>query len=34
MAQGPKHEVVKLQGLELKILKLAQQGALSKPWRR
>jgi hypothetical protein len=34
MAQGPKHEVVKLQGPEQKMLKLARQGALSKPWRR
>jgi hypothetical protein len=34
IAQGPKHEVVKLQGPEQKMLKLAQQGALSKPWRR
>jgi hypothetical protein len=34
MAQRPKHEAVKLQGPEQKMLKLAQQGALSKPWRR
>jgi hypothetical protein len=33
-AQGPKHEAVKLQGLGQKMLKLARQGALSKPWRR
>jgi hypothetical protein len=34
MVQGPKHEVVKLQESEQKMLKLARQGALSKPWRR
>jgi hypothetical protein len=34
MAQGPKHEAGKLQGPEQKMLKLARQGALSKPWRR
>jgi hypothetical protein len=34
MAQAPKHEAGKLQGPELKMLKLARQGALSKPWRR
>jgi hypothetical protein len=34
MAQGPKHEAVKLQGPELKRLNLARQGSLSKPWRR
>jgi hypothetical protein len=34
MAQWPKHEAVKLQGSEQKMLKLARQGALSKPWRR
>jgi hypothetical protein len=33
-AQGPKHEAGKLQGPGQKILKLARQGALSKPWRR
>jgi hypothetical protein len=33
-AQGPKHEAVKLQGPGQKMLKLARQGALSKPWRR
>jgi hypothetical protein len=33
-AQGPKHEAGKLQGLGQKMLKLARQGALSKPWRR
>jgi hypothetical protein len=33
-AQGPKHEAVKLQGPRQKMLKLARQGALSKPWRR
>jgi hypothetical protein len=34
MAQGPKHEAGKLQGPRQKMLKLARQGALSKPWRR
>jgi hypothetical protein len=34
MAQRPKHEAVKLLGPEQKMLKLAQQGALSKMWRR
>jgi hypothetical protein len=34
MAKGTKHEAVKLQGPELKMLKLAQQGDLSKSWRR
>jgi hypothetical protein len=34
MAQWPKHEVEKLQGLGQKMLKLARQGALSKQWRR
>jgi hypothetical protein len=34
MAQGLKHEAVKLQGPEQKMLKLAGQGALSKPCRR
>jgi hypothetical protein len=34
MAQGPKHEVGKLQGPGHKMLKLAREGALSKPWRR
>jgi hypothetical protein len=34
MDQGPKHEAVKLWGPEQKMLKLARQGALSKPWRR
>jgi hypothetical protein len=33
-AQGPKHEAEKLQGPGQKMLKLARQGALSKPWRR
>jgi hypothetical protein len=33
-AQGPKHEAVKLQGPGQKMLKLARQGTLSKPWRR
>jgi hypothetical protein len=33
-AQGPKHEAGKLQGPRQKMLKLAWQGALSKPWRR
>jgi hypothetical protein len=33
-AQGPKHEAGKLQGPGQKMLKLARQGALSKPWRR
>jgi hypothetical protein len=33
-AQGPKHEAGKLQGPGQKMLKLAWQGALSKPWRR
>jgi hypothetical protein len=33
-AQGPKHEARKLQGPRQKMLKLARQGALSKPWRR
>jgi hypothetical protein len=31
---GPKHEAGKLQGPGQKMLKLARQGALSKPWRR
>jgi hypothetical protein len=34
MAQGPKHEAVKLEEPEQKMLKLVQQGALSKPLRR
>jgi hypothetical protein len=34
MAQGLKHEAGKLQGPGQKILKLARQWALSKPWRR
>jgi hypothetical protein len=33
-AQGPKYEAGKLQGPGQKMLKLARQGALSKPWRR
>jgi hypothetical protein len=33
-AQGPKHEAGKLQGPGKKMLKLARQKALSKPWRR
>jgi hypothetical protein len=33
-AQGPKYEARKLQGPGQKMLKLARQGALSKPWRR
>jgi hypothetical protein len=33
-AQGPTHEAVKLQGPGQEMLKLAQQGALSKLWRR
>jgi hypothetical protein len=34
MAQGPKHEAEKLQGPGQKMLKLAWQGLLCKPWRR
>jgi hypothetical protein len=34
MAQGPKHEAVKLQGSKQKMLMLARQGDLSKSWRR
>jgi hypothetical protein len=34
MAQEPKHEVLKLQGPEQKMIKLVRQAALSKPWRR
>jgi hypothetical protein len=33
-AQGLKHEAEKLQGPRQKMLKLARQGAMSKPWRR
>jgi hypothetical protein len=33
-AQGPKHEAGKLQGPGQKMLNLARQGALSKPWGR
>jgi hypothetical protein len=33
-AQGPKYEAGKLQGPRQKMLKLARQGTLSKPWRR
>jgi hypothetical protein len=32
--KGPNHETMKLQGPGQKMLKLARQGALSKPWRR
>jgi hypothetical protein len=32
--QGPQREGTKLQGPKQKMLKLARQGALSKPWRR